>query len=56
MKELLLKAMELGCQYQIRYVDYEVGCYTMPVLLTENRINEMLSDSSVCEIFIIITP
>jgi hypothetical protein len=54
MKELLLKAMNEGCKYTMQYVDYPHNSWTAPLLLTEDRINKMLSDVSVKEIRIII--
>lgn len=54
MKELLLKAMELGYSYKFRYYDYKVNEFTVPSLLTEARIERLLSDESVAEIHIII--
>jgi hypothetical protein len=56
MKELLLLAMKQGCKYQLQYSDYEPNQWTAPVLLTEERINQMLLDNSVKEIHIIIKP
>ena len=55
-KRLLQVAMRMGYKYELRYTDYEANQWTAPVLLTENRINEMLNDFSVTEIHIIINP
>ena len=56
MKTLLKKAMKEGCEYQFQYYDYEPNEWTAPVLLTEDRINRLLSDKSISEIHIIIKP
>ena len=55
-KALLRKAMKAGCKYQFQYYDYKPNEWTAPVLLTEDRINRLLSDKSISEIHIIIKP
>ena len=53
-KVLLQKAMELGCKYKFRYYDYKKDEFVMPALLTEQRIERLLTDKSIAEIHIII--
>jgi hypothetical protein len=35
-----------GCKYQLQYVDYINGTWTVPLLLTEDRINNFTNDNS----------
>lgn len=56
LRELLQKAMKLGCKYQFQYYDYNPNEWTAPVLLTKDRIERLLSDKSISEIHIIIKP
>jgi len=56
MKELLLLAMKNNCEYQFRYYDYKKNEFTVPVLLTDARIERLLDDLSIAEIRLIIKP
>lgn len=41
-KEILEHAMDYDAKYQIRYVDYKPGTWTAPVLLTPERIEDIM--------------
>jgi len=49
MKQLLIGAMNMGARYSVRYTDNPKSVFTIPVLLTIDRI-EMLQDHSIDEI------
>jgi hypothetical protein len=40
-------------RFKLRYVDYEPGAWTMPVLLTKDRAERFLEDNSVTEVIFI---
>ena len=47
-KEYLTQSMELwGAKYELQYQDYLNGEWTVPVQLTDNRIEEITSDFSI---------
>lgn len=37
-------------RYEVRYVDYEPGVFTVPVILTEERAKKLMDDLSVAEV------
>jgi len=41
--------IENGAKYQIRYIDYEKNQFTIPVLLTIDRVKNLI-DNSIIEI------
>lgn len=41
--------IEHGASYQVRYIDYEKGHYTIPVKLTEDRAKNLF-DHSIVEV------
>ena len=54
-KRVLMAAMNVfGAKYRLQYVDYNEDGFTAPVLLTEERIDQMLNDHSVKKIEIIL--
>ena len=56
LKKLLTECIKVDAVYQVRYDDYDEGEYTVPVKLTPERIEQIISDFSICEIKISIEP
>lgn len=50
MKEILERAIAIGCMYQIRYVDYSEEQFTVPVILNKERADRILDDNSIVEL------
>jgi len=52
MKKLLLDLMKQypNCNYRLRYSDYEKDVWTVPVLLTQKRIEVFADDKSLVEV------
>lgn len=55
LEEMLRTAMQNGATHQVRYSDYDENQWTVPVLLTDERIDRIINDLSVIEIRIILT-
>lgn len=51
---LLYEAEKIGGKFQIRYVDYDTERWTVPVLINQKRIADIMDDSLVIEIRIIL--
>ncbi len=49
MKQLLINAMKMGAKYSVHYIDAPEGSFTLPSLLTNERI-ERLQDYSIDEL------
>lgn len=46
----LNKALREEAKYRLHYVDYDADTYTAPLLLTPERIEQILSDDSIDEV------
>lgn len=55
LSRVLNEAEAAGGKFQIRYQDYEVNQWTAPVCINQKRIADMMDDSSVKEIRIILS-
>lgn len=42
-----LKQLIETVRYEVQYVDYEDGQFTVPVILTHNRAKQIMSDNSI---------
>ena len=47
MKDFLKQCLKLNALYEVKYSDYEENQWTVPVKLTEDRLNKVLDDHSV---------
>jgi hypothetical protein len=47
MEAILKDAVRREAQHQIQFVDYDLETWTVPCLLTENRMNYILNDGSI---------
>ena len=56
LKKFLNECVKVDAVYQLRYIDYGIGEYTVPVKLTPERIERIVGDHSVFEIKISIKP
>ncbi len=50
MKEILDRAIAIGCMYQMRYIDYSEEQFTVPVILNKERVDRILDDNSIVEL------
>ena len=44
---LELSMLNRGAKYELQYIDYDENTWTAPVLLTEERIKQIVSDKSI---------
>jgi hypothetical protein len=49
----LKEGLKRGAKMKVRYTDYDEGVFTIPYLITEERIMKVINDESVDEIIII---
>lgn len=54
-ESLLRLAMNLGCKYEVRHVDF-ADAWTVPVLITQERYDRMINDNSIKYIRLILEP
>ena len=48
LKNYLIQSMEQwGCRYELQYFDYVENQWTVPTLLTEERIEKIITDNSI---------
>jgi len=47
MEEILKDAVRRQATYQVQFADYDLGTWTAPCQLTENRMEKLLEDSSI---------
>ena len=50
MEEILKDAVRRQATYQVQFADYDLDTWTAPCQLTENRMEKLLDDGSICKV------
>lgn len=50
MEEILRDAVRRQATYQVQFADYDLATWTEPCLITENRMEKLLDDFSICKV------